>query len=136
MDSGGGRYQQIDEDTLTKVAEMTGGKYFHAEDAEALNEVMTDLPSSIVFAAAGHGDHRVVRARRRGPGPRRRRTGPVVEPISSIGQSGAQSTGPEPRIGVGDRPIALAVDRQVAGPVRASCEQRPTAAGTSWSPET
>ncbi len=43
----GGRYQVMDEGTLTKVAEMTGGKFFHAEDAEELNEVMADLPSSI-----------------------------------------------------------------------------------------
>jgi Ca-activated chloride channel family protein len=43
----GGRYQLMDETTLTKVAEMTGGKFFHAEDAEELNDIMTDLPTSI-----------------------------------------------------------------------------------------
>jgi Ca-activated chloride channel homolog len=43
----GGRYQVIDEETLTKVAEMTGGEYFKAEDAEELNDVMTDLPGSL-----------------------------------------------------------------------------------------
>jgi len=45
----GGRFQQIDEQTLTKVAESTGGKYFQAKDAEALSRVLLDLPSSIVF---------------------------------------------------------------------------------------
>jgi Ca-activated chloride channel homolog len=46
---GRGRYQQVDEETLTAVAEMTGGEYFKAEDAEALSEVLRDLPSSIVL---------------------------------------------------------------------------------------
>ena len=32
----GGRFQQIDEGTLTEVAEKTGGEYFQADDAEAL----------------------------------------------------------------------------------------------------
>jgi Ca-activated chloride channel homolog len=44
---GRGRFLQIDEETLTQVAEMTGGEYFQAEDAEALGEVLLDLPSSI-----------------------------------------------------------------------------------------
>ena len=35
--------------TLTEVAEMTGGEYFQAEDAEALSDVLLDLPSSIVL---------------------------------------------------------------------------------------
>jgi Ca-activated chloride channel family protein len=47
--SGGGRNRQIDEETLTRVAEMTGGEYFQAEDAEALSGVLTDLPNSIVL---------------------------------------------------------------------------------------
>jgi Ca-activated chloride channel family protein len=46
---GRGRYQQVDEETLTAVAEMTGGEYFQAEDAEALSEVLRDLPSAIVL---------------------------------------------------------------------------------------
>jgi Ca-activated chloride channel homolog len=46
---GGRRFQQIDEDTLKKVAEMTGGEYFKAENAEALSRVLRDLPSSIVL---------------------------------------------------------------------------------------
>jgi Ca-activated chloride channel family protein len=44
---GGGRYQQIDEATLTKVATLTGGKYFQAKDAKALSDVLRDLPGSI-----------------------------------------------------------------------------------------
>ncbi|NUR70487.1 MAG: VWA domain-containing protein [Hamadaea sp.] len=45
---GGGRVQQIDEDTLEKVAEITGGEYFRAEDADQLQDVLTDLPSNFV----------------------------------------------------------------------------------------
>jgi Ca-activated chloride channel family protein len=44
---GGGRYQQIDENALTQVAEMTGGAYFEAGDTEALTDVLLDLPDSI-----------------------------------------------------------------------------------------
>jgi Ca-activated chloride channel homolog len=46
---GFGRYQQIDEETLTKVADLTGGKYFQAKNAEALSRVLRDLPGSIVL---------------------------------------------------------------------------------------
>ena len=46
---GMGRYQQIDEETLTKVADVTGGKYFQARNAEALSQVLRDLPNSIVL---------------------------------------------------------------------------------------
>lgn len=46
---GGGRNpREIDEDTLTKVAEITGGEYFHAQDADQLNDVLADLPATIV----------------------------------------------------------------------------------------
>jgi len=45
----GGRYQQIDEEMLGNVADMTGGKYFQAEDAEQLSNVLLDLPSNIVL---------------------------------------------------------------------------------------
>ena len=44
---GGGRYRDLDEDTLTRVASMTGGEYFQAEDANELTKVLTDLPSTI-----------------------------------------------------------------------------------------
>ncbi len=46
---GRGRYQQIDEETLTQVADLTGGEYFQAEDAEALSEVLLDLPKSMTL---------------------------------------------------------------------------------------
>jgi Ca-activated chloride channel homolog len=47
---GGGRgYQSLDEDALTQVATITGGKYFQAKDAKALTAVLMDLPNSIVL---------------------------------------------------------------------------------------
>jgi Ca-activated chloride channel homolog len=46
---GGRRFQQIDEAALTRVAEITGGEYFRAEDAERLGRVLTDLPSNITL---------------------------------------------------------------------------------------
>ena len=46
---GRGRYQQIDESKLTEVADVTGGEYFKADDAEQLSGVLRDLPSNIVF---------------------------------------------------------------------------------------
>jgi Ca-activated chloride channel homolog len=45
---GGRGYREIDEETLTRVADMTGGKYFGAEDAEELSAVLLDLPATIV----------------------------------------------------------------------------------------
>jgi Ca-activated chloride channel family protein len=45
----GGRYRQIDEETLTQVAEMTGGEYFQAENAKVLGRVLLDLPDSMVL---------------------------------------------------------------------------------------
>jgi Ca-activated chloride channel family protein len=47
--SGGRRFQELDEESLTAVAELTGGEYFQARDAEALNTVLQDLPSNIVL---------------------------------------------------------------------------------------
>ncbi|MFI1992279.1 VWA domain-containing protein [Actinoplanes sp. NPDC020271] len=44
---GRGRVQQIDEDALTKVADLTGGQYFKAQDADELNGVLGDLPEEI-----------------------------------------------------------------------------------------
>jgi Ca-activated chloride channel family protein len=47
---GGGRNaQEIDEDALNQVATITGGKYFKAQDAQQLNNVLMNLPSSIVL---------------------------------------------------------------------------------------
>ncbi|GAA1775937.1 VWA domain-containing protein [Luedemannella helvata] len=44
---GAGRYRDLDEETLTKVASLTGGEYFQAEDAKELTEVLIDLPTAI-----------------------------------------------------------------------------------------
>jgi Ca-activated chloride channel family protein len=44
-----GNFLVIDEDTLTEVADMTGGEYFKAENAQALREVLLDLPDSIIL---------------------------------------------------------------------------------------
>ncbi len=46
---GFGRFQVIDEDTLKQVAKTTGGEYFKAVDAKELNEVLLDLPNTIVL---------------------------------------------------------------------------------------
>jgi len=48
---GGGfqRYLLLDEDTLLGMAELTGGAYYRAEDADQLFEVFTGLPNEINF---------------------------------------------------------------------------------------
>jgi Ca-activated chloride channel family protein len=46
---GGRRYQDLDENTLTQVATITGGKYFPAKDAKTLTGVLMDLPNAIVL---------------------------------------------------------------------------------------
>lgn len=43
----GGRNREIDEEALTKVADVTGGRYFRAEDADQLSDVLADLPREI-----------------------------------------------------------------------------------------
>ena len=45
---GGGFRREIDEDTLTQIAEMTGGKYYLAESASALQEVFNNLPTYVI----------------------------------------------------------------------------------------
>jgi Ca-activated chloride channel family protein len=45
--SGRARYQQLDEAALTEVATVTGGAYYQAQDAQALTDVLLDLPSVI-----------------------------------------------------------------------------------------
>ncbi|GHJ43953.1 UPF0353 protein [Catellatospora sp. TT07R-123] len=45
---GGRRAQLIDEETLTAVADATGGEYYRAEDAEQLGKVLGDLPDTII----------------------------------------------------------------------------------------
>ena len=42
-----GRVQEIDEQALTKVADVTGAEYFKAQDADQLNGVLGDLPKQI-----------------------------------------------------------------------------------------
>lgn len=49
---GGGGFRQfllLDESTLQGIAEVTGGSYYRAEDAEQLYEVFIDLPTEIVL---------------------------------------------------------------------------------------
>ncbi|MGE3289133.1 MAG: VWA domain-containing protein [Pseudonocardia sp.] len=43
----GGSYLVADEPTLREVASITGGEYFAAEDAQRLQQVLTDLPRSV-----------------------------------------------------------------------------------------
>ncbi len=44
---GGGQNQSIDEATLTDVADVTGGEYYRAENADQLNSALSGLPSTI-----------------------------------------------------------------------------------------
>jgi Ca-activated chloride channel homolog len=46
---GGGFRRGIDEDTLTAVANATGGKYFPAESAKDLEQVFASLPTSLIM---------------------------------------------------------------------------------------
>jgi Ca-activated chloride channel family protein len=49
---GGGGFRQflvIDEDTLQAIADMTGGAYFRAENADQLLAIFQDLPTQIVL---------------------------------------------------------------------------------------
>jgi Ca-activated chloride channel family protein len=43
------RYLLLDEPTLQAVADLTGGAYYRAEDAEQLYEVFVNLPTEIVL---------------------------------------------------------------------------------------
>jgi Ca-activated chloride channel family protein len=43
----GGGNREIDEEALTTVADTTGGRYFRAEDADQLSDVLGDLPKEI-----------------------------------------------------------------------------------------
>jgi len=43
------RFLLLDEDTLQGVAEITGGSYFRAENADQLYEVFLDLPTQIIL---------------------------------------------------------------------------------------
>ncbi len=49
---GGGNFRQfivIDEDTLQSIADLTGGTYFRAENADQLLKIFQDLPTQIVL---------------------------------------------------------------------------------------
>jgi Ca-activated chloride channel family protein len=46
--TGGGFRRAIDEETLTAVAEATGGEYYPAESAEQLNDVFEQLPTDLI----------------------------------------------------------------------------------------
>ena len=45
---GGGFRREIDEETLTQIANMTGGKYYLAESASALQDVFNNLPTYVI----------------------------------------------------------------------------------------
>lgn len=45
---GGGFRREIDEDTLNQIADLTGGKYYLAESASALQEVFQNLPTYVI----------------------------------------------------------------------------------------
>jgi Ca-activated chloride channel family protein len=45
---GGGFRREIDEETLTQIADMTGGKYYLAESADKLQEVFQNLPTYVI----------------------------------------------------------------------------------------
>jgi Ca-activated chloride channel family protein len=45
---GGGFRRDIDEDTLTQIADMTGGKYYVATSASELQEVFQNLPTYVI----------------------------------------------------------------------------------------
>ncbi|MEZ4660586.1 MAG: VWA domain-containing protein [Caldilineaceae bacterium] len=48
---GGGfrRFLVIDEETLQTIADMTGGEYYRAEDAQQLLEIFQNLPTQVVL---------------------------------------------------------------------------------------
>jgi Ca-activated chloride channel family protein len=45
---GGGFRREIDEATLTQIADMTGGKYYLAESADKLQDVFENLPTYVI----------------------------------------------------------------------------------------
>ena len=48
--TGGGFRRAIDENTLTAIADATGGKYYPAESAEQLNDVFQKLPTNLIVS--------------------------------------------------------------------------------------
>jgi Ca-activated chloride channel family protein len=51
---GGRNYREIDETTLAGVAQLTGGEYFRAEDADALAEIFAELPRRVDLTTEEH----------------------------------------------------------------------------------
>jgi Ca-activated chloride channel family protein len=45
---GGGFRREIDEETLTQVANLTGGKYYVATSANELQDVFRNLPTYVI----------------------------------------------------------------------------------------
>jgi Ca-activated chloride channel family protein len=45
---GGGFRREIDEATLTQIADMTGGKYYLADSADKLQDVFKSLPTYVI----------------------------------------------------------------------------------------
>lgn len=45
---GGGFRREIDEETLTQIADLTDGKYYIAESADELQQVFQDLPTYVI----------------------------------------------------------------------------------------
>jgi Ca-activated chloride channel family protein len=55
--AGGGNFRRfltIDEPTLQKVADMTGGRYYRAVDADQLSQVFRQLPQQVVLQKQRH----------------------------------------------------------------------------------
>ena len=49
FDTGGGAFRrEIDEETLTQIADMTGGKYYAATSANELQEIFRNLPTYVI----------------------------------------------------------------------------------------
>lgn len=48
--TGGGFRRAIDEETLTAVAEATGGEYYPAESAQQLRDVFAQLPTNLILS--------------------------------------------------------------------------------------
>ena len=78
---GGRRFLEIDEETLQGVADLTGGQYFRAEDADQLERRVPAAAERGRGAGGRRGAQRLVRARRRAAGGERDRPLAVVEPL-------------------------------------------------------
>lgn len=145
---GWGRYMRADEGTLTEVAELTGGEFFKAEDADALTEVLLDLPDSIVlqrenveitawFALVGA----LLVLAGLGLAQWWQRAVPVAPPASAspaspsaAGTSSPSAAGPPPASGAGPPP-ASGADAAPVERVDSGAGPPPAAAATAPPPE-